>query len=150
MHVTARRIARPPKVTFVTSLQSRQLPSERLVCFRASRQLSGWKPPPLVVIRAQRAHCQNPTCGSKAIDHNPKLAADLGSHASQNSRPNGNRPCGARYTVPKSLLRSSLAELESAYDPLVALERGAVAEPTGQVRTPVAHIYRPVIEESEG
>jgi hypothetical protein len=47
--ITAHRIARPPKVTFVTRLQ----PSG----YRTNRQLSGWNPPPLMM-RALVAHCQ--------------------------------------------------------------------------------------------
>src|SRR5262249_28453791 len=56
-HVTARRIAQPPTVTFVTRLQPRHCTTELLVSYRTYRQLSGWNPPPLV-IRAVRAHCQ--------------------------------------------------------------------------------------------
>src|SRR5262249_1603744 len=58
-HVTARRIAQPPTVTFVTRLQPRHCTTELLVSYRTYRQLSGWNPPPLV-IRAVRAHCQSP------------------------------------------------------------------------------------------
>ena len=54
--VTARRIAQPPKVTFVTRLQPSQLPGQPLVSFRTYRQLSGWNPPPQV-FRAFGAHC---------------------------------------------------------------------------------------------
>ena len=55
--VTARRIAQPPKVTFVTRLQPSRLPGQPLVSFRTYRQLSGWNPPPQV-FRAFGAHCQ--------------------------------------------------------------------------------------------
>jgi len=40
-HVTAHRIAQPPKVTFVTRLQPSQCPTEPLVSFRTYRHLSG-------------------------------------------------------------------------------------------------------------
>jgi hypothetical protein len=60
-HVTARRIAQPPKVTFVTRLQPSRLPAKPLVSFRTYRQFSGWNPPPQV-FRAFGAHCQERSC----------------------------------------------------------------------------------------
>src|SRR5947209_19701776 len=59
-HVTARRIAQPPKATFVTRLQPFRLPG------RAARQLPDqsttlWVASSSQVIRAFRAHCQQPT-----------------------------------------------------------------------------------------
>jgi hypothetical protein len=58
--VTARRIAQPPKVTFVTRLQPSGYPAKPLVSYRTNRQLSGWIPPPLM-IRAFGAHGQQQT-----------------------------------------------------------------------------------------
>ena len=55
--VMARRIAQPPKVTFVTRLQPSGYPAKPLVSYRTNRQLSGWIPPPLM-IRAFGAHGQ--------------------------------------------------------------------------------------------
>src|SRR5262245_45205954 len=58
--VTARRIAQPPKATFVARLRPGQLPDQ------AARQLPDlstiirWNPPPLM-IRAFGAHCQRTT-----------------------------------------------------------------------------------------
>ena len=46
-HVTARRIAQPPKAAFVTRLQPGRLPDQPLVSYQSNRQLSGWNPPPL-------------------------------------------------------------------------------------------------------
>jgi len=54
-HITARRIARPPKAAFVTRLRLDSYPSESLVSYQTYRQLSGWNPPPLVK-RAIEAH----------------------------------------------------------------------------------------------
>ena len=54
-HVTARRIAQPPKATFVTRLQPSGYPAKPLVSFQINRQLSGWNLPPLM-IRALGAH----------------------------------------------------------------------------------------------
>jgi hypothetical protein len=65
-HVTARRIAQPPKAAFVTRLQPGQLPAEPLVSYQINRQLSGWNLPPLV-IRAFGAHCQKRTDSSFVI-----------------------------------------------------------------------------------
>jgi len=53
---TARRIAQPPKATFVTRLEPFRL-AEPLVSYQINRQLSGWNPPPLA-IRAFGAHGQ--------------------------------------------------------------------------------------------
>src|SRR5882672_11469656 len=66
--VTARRIAQPPKVTPAFARPGSlsrgsgpaSYPAKPLVSFRTYRQLSGWNPPPLM-IRAFRAHCQDPT-----------------------------------------------------------------------------------------
>jgi hypothetical protein len=55
--VTARRIAQPPKVTFVTRLQPSGYPAKLLVSFQINRQLSGWNLPPQM-IRAFGAHGQ--------------------------------------------------------------------------------------------
>ena len=52
-HVTARRIAQPPKATFAPALP---VPAELLVSYQINRQLPGWNPPP-PVIRAFGAHC---------------------------------------------------------------------------------------------
>ena len=65
-HVTARRIAQPPKATFVTRLQPSSYPAKPLVSFQINRQLSGWNLPPLM-IRAFGAHGQKPTFASKLI-----------------------------------------------------------------------------------
>ncbi|HLQ92542.1 MAG TPA: hypothetical protein VK148_21170, partial [Xanthobacteraceae bacterium] len=59
-HVTARRIAQPPKATFVTRLQPSAYQAEPLVSYQINRQLSGWNLPPLI-IRAFGAHCQERT-----------------------------------------------------------------------------------------
>jgi hypothetical protein len=60
-HVTARRIAQPPKASFVTRLQPFRLPGRAaLVSYQINRQLSGWNLPPLM-IRAFGAHCQHAT-----------------------------------------------------------------------------------------
>ena len=40
-HVTAHRIAQPPKATFVTRLQPFRLPAEPLVSYQINRQLCG-------------------------------------------------------------------------------------------------------------
>src|SRR3974390_3307351 len=64
--VTARRIAQPPKATFVTRLRPRHRTAEPLVSYRTYRQLSRWIPPPLV-IRAVRAHCQQRTSHVAAV-----------------------------------------------------------------------------------
>jgi len=58
--ITARRIAQPPKATFVTRLQPSGYPAKPLVSFRTNRQLSGWNPPPQV-FRALGAHCHGQT-----------------------------------------------------------------------------------------
>jgi len=55
-HVTAHRIAQPPKATFVTKLRPSGYPAEPLVSYQTNRQLSGWILPPQV--RAFGAHGQ--------------------------------------------------------------------------------------------
>jgi hypothetical protein len=62
--VTARRIAQPPKATFVTRLQPSGYPAKPLVSFRTNRQLSGWNPPPQV-FRALGAHCHRQTLAAQ-------------------------------------------------------------------------------------
>jgi hypothetical protein len=67
---TARRIAQPPKATFVTRLRPFGLPG------RAARQLPdqstiiGWIPPPQV-FRAFGAHCQR-ACGKRILEQDHK------------------------------------------------------------------------------
>src|SRR5262249_7377334 len=72
--VTARRIAQPPKVTFVTRLQPCQLPSRAARQLPDYRQLSRWNPPPLM-IRAFGAHCQDQ---NKTTSDDQKLCAFQG------------------------------------------------------------------------
>jgi len=55
MRVTARRIAQPPKVTFVTRLQPCKLPAEPLVSFLDPSTIIRVEPP--LLIRAFGAHC---------------------------------------------------------------------------------------------
>ncbi len=64
--VTARRIAQPPKVTFVTRLQPCQLPS-RAAC-QPYRQLSRWNHPQLM-IRVFGAHSQRRHRTAGATSH---------------------------------------------------------------------------------
>ena len=68
-HVTARRIAQPPKVAFVTRLRPSGYPAKPLVSYRTNRQLSGWIPPPLM-IRAFGAHGQDRTL---ALQQEPRI-----------------------------------------------------------------------------
>jgi len=58
--VTARRIAQPPKATFVARLRPGRLPDQAARQLPDYRQLSGWNPPPQVS-RAVGAHCQERT-----------------------------------------------------------------------------------------
>jgi len=71
--VTARRIAQPPKVAFVTRLQPSGYPAKPLVSYRTNRQLSGWIPPPLM-IRAFGAHCQLRTHAAQQKDPHDCIA----------------------------------------------------------------------------
>jgi hypothetical protein len=59
-HVTAHRIAQPPKATLSRGSSPSGHPAEPLVSYQINRQLSGWNLPPLV-IRAFGAHCHEQT-----------------------------------------------------------------------------------------
>src|ERR1700676_4553292 len=66
LHTRYCRIGQPPKLTFVTRLQPSGYPAKPLVSYRTNRQLSGWIPPPLMILAfGAHGHEQTPALQQK-------------------------------------------------------------------------------------